>query len=83
MLIFFYFTPFVLEKETVEGFNVFKSSKQLAPAVDKEKEKVEDGPSKAKKELNKQIEVLFLPSLCFSHSRCHSYACLYLLDLLL
>ncbi|KAL9429255.1 hypothetical protein AB3S75_031129 [Citrus x aurantiifolia] len=42
--------------ETVEGFNVFKSSKQLAPAVDKEKEKVEDGPSKAKKELNKQIE---------------------------
>lgn len=66
MLIFFYFTPFVLEKETVEGFTVFKSSKQLAPAVDKEKEKVEDGPSKAKKELNKQIEVLFLPSLCFA-----------------
>lgn len=49
----------------MEGFNVFKSSKQLAPAVDKEKEKVEGGPSKAKKELNKQIEVLFLPSLCF------------------
>lgn len=63
---FFCFTLFVLEKETVEGFNVFKSSKQLAPAVDKEKEKVEDGPSKAKKELNKQIEVLFLPSLCFA-----------------
>lgn len=50
----------------MEGFNVFKGSKQLAPAVNKEKENAEDGPSKAKKELNRQIEVLFLPSNSFA-----------------
>lgn len=53
------FVPFVLKKETVEGFNVFKSSKKLAPVVNKENDKEEGGPSKAKKELNRQMEVFF------------------------
>ena len=39
----------ILEKDAVEGFNVFTGSNQLAQAVvvNEENEKEEDGPSKA------------------------------------
>ncbi|KAJ0087767.1 hypothetical protein Patl1_32053 [Pistacia atlantica] len=42
--------------ESVEGFNVFKSSKQSAPLVNEENVKEEDGQTKAKKELYRQME---------------------------
>ncbi|KAI9154394.1 hypothetical protein LWI28_025715 [Acer negundo] len=46
------------EKDAVEGFNVFTGSNQSAQTVvmNEENEKEEDGPSKAKKELNRQME---------------------------
>ncbi|KAH7519052.1 hypothetical protein JRO89_XSUnG0145600 [Xanthoceras sorbifolium] len=45
-----------LTTTAVEGFNVFKGANQSALVVNEENEKEEDGPSKAKKELNRQIE---------------------------
>ncbi|TXG59139.1 hypothetical protein EZV62_016968 [Acer yangbiense] len=48
----------ILEKDAVEGFNVFTGSNQSAQTivVNEENEKEEDGPLKAKKELNRQME---------------------------
>ncbi|XP_044500060.1 DEAD-box ATP-dependent RNA helicase 57 isoform X1 [Mangifera indica] len=46
----------IVSEETVEGFNVFKSSMQSAPLVNEENVKEEDGHTKAKKELYRQIE---------------------------
>lgn len=45
-------------KEAVDGFNVFKSSKKSASGVSEEVDKEEDGPTKAKKELYRQMEVI-------------------------
>jgi hypothetical protein len=60
----FAFVIFSLDKETVEGFSVFKSSKPEVEAVvlNEENDKDEDKPLKAKKEVYRQQEVSFISS---------------------
>ena len=45
--------------ETVQGFDVFKSSKSAVKSVEvnEENDEAENGPSKRNKELNRQLEV--------------------------
>ena len=49
----------MLAGETVQGFDVFKSSKSAGKSVqvNEENDEAENGPSKKKKELNRQLEV--------------------------
>lgn len=55
----FFLFDFVLAGETVQGFDVFKSSKSAVKSVDvnEENDEAENGPSNRNKELNRQLEV--------------------------
>lgn len=57
--LFVFLLDFVLAGETVQGFDVFKSSKSAGKSVDvnEDNDEAENGPSKKNKELNRQLEV--------------------------
>lgn len=61
---------FILEKNVVEGFDVFKSVKKQVPVENEEDKEEEDGPSEAKKELNRQMEVCYLFVFFYNQEIC-------------